>query len=112
MVETSYPADGHHDIATQIVQILSDNNSYAFITKEVAQHVLKPILEKHISNGIRIIYKLPEKWFTQDNETFEMVNELTNYFQRVKLKVSPNFINDIKMKFRESIYKNQDEDAK
>ena len=106
MVESLYPADGHHDIATHIVKILSDYNSRAFITKEVAQNVLKPILEKHFSNGIRIIYKLPEKWFTQDNETSEMVNELSNYFQRVKQKVSPNFINDIEMKFRELIFNN------
>ena len=63
--------------------------------KEVAQHVLKPLLEKHISNTIRILYSLPEKWFIKDNETSEIAKELITYFKKIKFKVPNNFIIDL-----------------
>lgn len=66
MVESSSSGDNFHEISTQLVTaLLSCENPYSQqISKEVANEVLKPLLEKHISKGIRIIYKIPEKWFS------------------------------------------------
>jgi hypothetical protein len=64
----------YHDSATRIVFCLSDHNFEAYISKEIAQFVFKPFLERNLSNAIRIIYKLPEKWFNQDNKASELAN--------------------------------------
>ena len=64
MEESSSPVDCYRDIAIRIVKVLSDNHSNSFITKDLGFEVLKPLLEKNISNALRIIYKIPDKWFT------------------------------------------------
>ena len=61
----SSPTDAHLDIATRIVKVLSDiNNDPHHISKEIGEHVLKPFIEKVVSNAVRMFYKIPVEWYT------------------------------------------------
>jgi hypothetical protein len=106
------PSDVHHDNATKIVQVLSDHNSNPIISKEVAQFVLKELLESNMSIADKYREKMPEKWYKEDNETLQMTNELAAYFRKINFKASLIFFSKLEKKFMELKRIKQEEDAK
>jgi hypothetical protein len=106
------PSDIHHNNATKIVQVLSDQNSNPIISKEVAQFVLKELLESNMSIADKYREKMPEKWYKEDNETSQMANELAIYLRKINFKASLIFFSKLEKKFMELKRIKQEEDAK
>lgn len=95
------PSDVHHNNATKIVQVLSDHNSNPLISKEITQFVLKELLESNMSIADKYREKMPEKWYKEDNETSQMVDELAAYFRKINFKTSLIFFSKLEKKFLE-----------